>query len=807
MEACLEGFPRQVTSLMNAKLLKEPTAEEFGTTLAQMAPLKAPGPDGFPACFYLDNWATVGTEVCKASFAFFNSCILDASVNFTHIALVPKKPNATKVTDFRPISLCNVGYKIISKVLANRLKLILPHIISHNQSAFIPGRLISDNVLAAYETLHSMHTRMYGKVGYMALKLDMSKAYDRVEWVFLAEVMRRMRFAEKWIQLIMECVSSVTYAVLINGNPVGNIRPTRGLRQGDPLSPYLFILCAEVLSYQLQQAERNGLLGGVPTFPRGPRLNHLFFADDSLLFCKTTVQDWQQLLAILDLYERASGQKLNKDKTTVFFSRNTSSATRAQILNLTGVPTSQRYDKYLGLPALVGKSRVREFQYITDKVRQRVSDWKVKFLSQAGKEILIKAVLQAIPTYCMSLFLLPKKLCNDLNGLMQNFWWGQNNGSNKIHWLKWEKLGCSKNQGGLGFRDVHCFNRALLAKQGWRLLQDPNSLAGKIIKAKYFPHCTFLEAQKGTRGSYAWSSIFSARALLIEGLIWRIGDGKQVKIWGDKWVPQPSTFKIQSPCKSLPMDAVVAELIDPVGRGWNIPLVKSIFNQEEAGLICNIPLSRYNQPDKLIWRAANSGMFTVRSAYFIEHEKKSIITGEGSHSAAEDSTWKEIWRLPVPNSVKMFMWRACRDILPTKENLFKRRTLEEAMCIFCQQEVETTRHVLWDCPAAMDVWGGCVRKFQKIHVQGTDFRDVWEALIQRCNGEELAFSAILARNIWHRRNVVVHGGSFSHPAVLIQEANSACQLQQQVSNREEESVEMGEGKWAGTLATSSEKHV
>jgi hypothetical protein len=153
-------------------------------------------------------------------------------------------------------------------------------------------------------------------------------------------------------------------------------------------------------------------------------------------------------------------------------------------------------------------------------------------------------------------------------------------------------------------------------------LQDLYSLAGQIIKAKYFPRCTFLEAQKGTQGSYAWNSIFSARELLIEGLFWRIGDGKHVKIWGDKWVPQPATFEIQSLCNSLPVEAMVAELIDPVGRGWNIPLVKSIFNHEEAALICNIPLSKYNQPDKLIWRATNSGLFYVRSAYFIAQDKK-----------------------------------------------------------------------------------------------------------------------------------------------------------------------------------------
>jgi hypothetical protein len=342
-----------------------------------------------------------------------------------------------------------VGYKIISKVLANRLKTILPIIISKNQSAFILGWLILDNVLVAYETLHSMHTRMWGRVGYMAIKLDMSKTYDCVEWVFMDEVMR-MGFVERWMRLVMKCLTSISYSVIVNGCPVGCIRPTRGLRQEDPLSPYLFILCAKVLSFKLYQAERNGYLDGVPTSPRGPRLNHLFFADDSLLFCKATLSDWQWMAFILEGYENASGQRLNRDKTVVFFSRNTCVEARALILDMTGVPSSQMYDNYLGLPALVGKSGLKEFQYIIDRVRKRISDWKVKFLSQAGKEILIKAVLQAIPTYSMSIFLLPKKLCNNLNGIMQRFWWEHKNDEKKIHWMKWEKMGCSKSR-GIGF--------------------------------------------------------------------------------------------------------------------------------------------------------------------------------------------------------------------------------------------------------------------------------------------------------------------------------------------------------------------
>lgn len=177
-------------------------------------------------------------------------------------------------------------YKITSKVLANRLKLVLPDIISCTQSAFIPGLLITDNILAAFETLHSMQTRMWSKTSFMGFKLDMSKAYDRVEWSFLEVVMRKLGFTEQWITLIMARVQSVSYSILINGGPVGNIQPSRGIRQGDPISPYLFLICAEASSALLQQAGRKGIITGVPTSPRGPRLSHLFFADDSIIFCK-----------------------------------------------------------------------------------------------------------------------------------------------------------------------------------------------------------------------------------------------------------------------------------------------------------------------------------------------------------------------------------------------------------------------------------------------------------------------------------------------------------------------------------------
>ena len=458
-------------------------------------------------------------EVCKVILDIFHSGAMPPKLNMTHVALIPKVKRPTSVTEFRPISLCNVLYKIISKVLANRLKLILPQIIAPTQSAFISGCLISDNVLAAYETLHTMHTGMRGKKGFMAVKLDMSKTYDKVEWGFLEAVMKQMGFGERWIALIMMCVRTVRYSILVNGNPCGIITPSRGIRQGGPISPYLFLLCAEALSAMITRANGDGRLTGVPTSKRGPEISHLFFADDSLLFCRATLMQWNHLSAILQLYEEASRQKMNANKTTIFFSRNTAVTDKEQIKEVAGIPTNQRYDKYLGLPSLVGRSRMKAFKSITDRVWKRLQDWKVKFLSQAGKEILLKAVIQAIPTYCIGVFLLPKALCSDINSLMAKFFWGHKDKDKRIHWMNWSKLSLSKAQGGMGFRDLSCFNKALLAKQVWRLWKIPDSLIAKIMKAKYFPDDSILKAPLGKKPSFAWRSIHSSRDLLKEGLV------------------------------------------------------------------------------------------------------------------------------------------------------------------------------------------------------------------------------------------------------------------------------------------------
>lgn len=227
--------------------------------------------------------------------------------NHTLINLLPKIPKPTKMQDMRPISLCSVQYKMISKILCNRLKVVLPHIISETQGAFVSGRIISDNILIAHEMVHGLKTNPKVSEECMAVKTDMSKAYDRVEWNFLEVLLEKMGFDRRWVCWTMACVTSVTFSVLLNGNSHGFIKPEQGIRQGDPLSPFIFILCAEALVHVLNNAEENGRIQGIKLSLAGPVVHHLLFADDSLLLCKANPKEASELVEFLRLYGEAYG--------------------------------------------------------------------------------------------------------------------------------------------------------------------------------------------------------------------------------------------------------------------------------------------------------------------------------------------------------------------------------------------------------------------------------------------------------------------------------------------------------------------
>lgn len=289
----LIGLLPRITNQHQAESLQEKFSnQEMSEAVMQMAPLKAPGPDGILAIFYQRHWETMGHDVMAAVqyFFFFDKGYIMREWNTTLICLIPKVDKLEEAGQFMPISLCNVIYKIISKMLVNHLKPIIQELVSPFQNAFIPDRLLSDNVLIAHEMVDKIWKGKRGKAFMAALKIDMFKAYDKVNWKFLEWLLDNMNFPPQCRHWIMQCVNTVTYSILVNGEPTRSFRPACGLRHGDPLSPFLFILVMEAFSRMIVHAERQNLFEGIKISRCSPSISHLFLTDDSLLFFKASPQ-------------------------------------------------------------------------------------------------------------------------------------------------------------------------------------------------------------------------------------------------------------------------------------------------------------------------------------------------------------------------------------------------------------------------------------------------------------------------------------------------------------------------------------
>lgn len=370
--------------------------------------------------------------------------------------------------------------------------------------------------MISYEIIHYLNRKKRGKEGHMALKLDMSKAFDRVEWGYLRVILSKMGFNEWWVHLILQCVTTVSYQITHNRRKLGPVIPSRGIRQGDPLSPYLFIICSEGLSALIKHYEAQKWIHGAKICRSAPSITHMLFADDSFIYYRANEEEILKVKELLVCFEIASGQKVNFQKSYVHFSKNVREASRNYYCQRLQMVQDETGSSYLGLPSMMDRSKTTTLGYIKDKVRNKLQNWDGRWFSQAGKEILVKAVLQAVPTYTMSVFLLPVKTIQKLEKMFSKFWWGSNaNGTKKIHWMNWSKLCRHKAVGGMGFRDLRDLNIAMLGKQAWRFVTQPNSLVSQLYKAKYFSQVNFLNAQLGNNPSFIWRSIWEARAVIL----------------------------------------------------------------------------------------------------------------------------------------------------------------------------------------------------------------------------------------------------------------------------------------------------
>ena len=291
-----------------------PTRLEIRNAIFSMKGLKAPGPDGIQPLFYQRFWDTVQNSVCL----FVQNCFIKgefpAHLNKSLITLIPKIENPETINQFRPITLCNVIYKIVTKVIDQRIRPVLDRIIGPFQSSFMPVRQTSDNIITTQEIIHSLMKRKSQKKG-LIIKIDLEKAYDRISWRFLKKVLENFNFSRNSVNLIMSCVAKGETSILWNGEKTDPFFPSRGLRQGDPLSPYLFVLCLEYLSNLINTKVESKDWIGIKASKNGPVFSHLFFADDLIFFAEANENCCRTIMDVLNDFCMVSGQKVNFHKS------------------------------------------------------------------------------------------------------------------------------------------------------------------------------------------------------------------------------------------------------------------------------------------------------------------------------------------------------------------------------------------------------------------------------------------------------------------------------------------------------------
>lgn len=734
---------KQLGEAQKLRLVSPITDVEVKEATFAMHPDKAPGMDGLNPSFFQAYWNIVGSDVCKFCQRFFDTGDLPANINTTLVCLIPKVKQPQTVADLRPISLCNVLMRILSKVMENRVKGNLNTIISEQQSAFIENRLLTDNAFLAFEVNHYIHRKTQGAVGVAGLKVDVSKAYDRLEWNFIEFMQKKFGFPQVWIDRVMKCVKTVSYSFLQDGKIFGNVEPKRGVRQGDPISPYLYIMCAEGLSGIIKRYEDDGLIHGCKIARGAPPISHLLFADDCYFFFRASQVEASIMRDILQQYQAVSGQMINSNKSNIIFSPNTPRGERVRICENLRVREAETPGKYLGMPMRMGRNKMEIFGFLKEKVQQKLQGWVNRDISTQGKLTLLSSATQVIPSFWMNLFLIPSGICEDIERKMNGFLWGRGATRKGVKWMAWSRMCSPKGCGGLGVRDLRQFNLAMLAKQCWRLIQCSNTLVSTVIKAKYYPYTSFLQAKMGHSPSYVWRSLMEAMEVVTAGARRKIGNGIDTKVWHVPWLPDVSGGCLTTQMPDYLKDITVRNLMDSTGKNWDMDLIDDIFNVRDAELIKRIPIPMREKNDSWFWLLDDKGVFTVKSAY---------RWLKGECDSTYSNFWNKLWALKLPGKITQFLWRVCTGCLPTAGALSSKRIVQSAQCPWCLNETETDTHVLFTCGFARTVWAMTpVHQGLQVLPHESAFKTFFKTF-EACTREQCAQMGVITWGLWNRRN-------------------------------------------------------
>ncbi|XP_059301858.1 uncharacterized protein LOC132053773 [Lycium ferocissimum] len=440
----------------------------------------------------------------------------------------------------RPISLSNFINKVISRVLHDRLESILPTLISSNQSGFVKGRNIFENILLTQEIVSDIRIR--GKPANVIIKLDMAKAYDRVSWKYLMHVLRKMGFAEHFINLIRSLIGNNWYSVLLNGQATGFFHSTRGVKQGDPLSPALFLLSTEVLSRAL----------------------NVLFEDDQFI---------GRIMHVLREYEQTSGQLINKSKSSYYMYSKVGNDLMQLVGSFTGFNKGSFPFTYLGCPITHSRKKKVYYSELFKKVKGKLHSWKGKMLSFGGKAVLIQSVLQSMPIYLLSVIAPPKCVIKELHRIFARFFWNTREEGRSRHWVSWKDICLPTQEGGLGFKSLFDVSNALFAKLWWRF-RTTSSLWENYMWNKYCKkEIPTLVQWKG--GTQVWKKMLQVRDAIEHEIWWEVKGGTS-NVWFENWTKLgalnyvvPTGYPINEELQD------VADLIE--GECWKDQILEQTF--------------------------------------------------------------------------------------------------------------------------------------------------------------------------------------------------------------------------------------
>lgn len=710
------NFHRKIQDNCKIELELPFNPEEIVQAIKECNSFKAPGPDGFNFAFVKKAWGIIKADVLEFFRDFHQNGKLTKGVNATFVVLIPKVEGPSNFNDFRPISMVGWLYKLLSKVLANRFRKVLPKFVGETQAAFLGGRQILDGVLIANEVIDEW--KQSGNQG-LILKLDFEKAYDCVCWPFLFKMLKNMGCGHKWISWIKTCVTSATLSVLINGSATSQFKMERGLRQGDPISPLLFNVVAEGLNIIFERARAEEVISGISFGNNSPAISHLQFADDTIIFCKCELAEVVAIKGLLGIFEQLSGLKINFSKSQLCGigvpEESVQSFANVLECGIVSLPF-----KYLGLPLGANPRRIVTWKPVIERYEKKLALWKRKYITFGGRLTLVKSTLGSLPQFYMSLFKMPKTVVKKLEQIQRKFLWGDSTEKRKLHLVKWERVTLSKKCGGLGIKKIHVQNLSLLSKWWWRFGSEKESLWAKTIRAKYgIDDSSWLPVQPSslTRFSQIWGDIASLigegseiAGIIRDGFFIKVASGQTTAFWSDTWLGDTNLEKTFPRLYSLSIQkqAKVWELYDFSSLSWNLQFRRSLFQWELDQLTILKQLlddvTIHNQGvDQFSWRwDHSSGAFTVKSCYEKWEQTTNALNPIGPKCML-------IWKNVCPHKVEIFTWQALQEKIATGSELIKRNILQQGvdlvgLCPLCQSEVETAVHLLVHCPITWKVW-------------------------------------------------------------------------------------------------------